>query len=111
MGQKKIKRGKTEGHYVNPELEEVDEDRSFELESDEDTNEILLVHHYRRKWGDEMDSDVEHGLNLEEAKDLVAILVQWIEMTELKLKVISKVVEKATPIPIEGNPLKDNPVQ
>jgi hypothetical protein len=106
MGQKKIKRSKVEGTYVDPELEEVDEERAFEIEADEETNEILLVHHYRRKWGDDFDSDVEHGLNLQEAKNLVSVILRWIDMEETRLKSIIGIPDKSTPIPIEGNPMQ-----
>jgi hypothetical protein len=106
---KKIKRKPTGTVYIDPELEEVGEERAFEIELDEETNEILMVHHYRRKWGDEMDSDVEHGLNVEEAGALVVVLLDLIQI--LTDKANASLVEKATPEPIEGNPMKDNPVQ
>ena len=103
---KKIKRKPIGTPYVDPELEEVGEERAFEIELDEETNEILLVNHYRRKWGDPMDSDTEHGLNIEEASELVVVLMSMIDHIKAKL-----LVEKITPEPVEGNPMKDNPVQ
>jgi hypothetical protein len=114
---KKIKRSKTGPPPVDPNLEEVDEDRAFAVEYDEDDNEAVLVNHYRRKWGDGFDSDVEHRLNIEEAKALVAVLIQIIDIMikkandERLLLLAEKLVEKSTPELIEGNPLKDNPVQ
>lgn len=101
---KKIKRSKTEGTYVDPNLEEVEEDRAFEIEYDEETNEILLVHHYRRKWGDDFEGDVEHGMNISEAKELVVVMLRLIDLMDSRLRVTIK--EKSTPIPIEGNPLQ-----
>mgnify|MGYP001618019004 CR=1 FL=1 len=106
---KKIKRKPSSGEYVDPNLEVVDEDRAFEIELDEELNEIVLVHHYRRKWGDEFDADVEHGLNMDEARALVGALVTLMEVIDQKMK--AELVEKATPIPVEGNPLKNNTVQ
>jgi hypothetical protein len=103
---KKIKRKPTGIPYVDPELEEVGEDRAFEIELDEETKEILFVHHYRRIWGDEFDADVEHGLNMEEAMEVVNVMINM--MDEIKK---STVVEKLTPEPIEKNPMKDNSVQ
>jgi hypothetical protein len=98
---KKIKRKPIGAPYVDPELEEVGEDRAFEMELDEETNEILFVHHYRRKWGDEFDSDVEHGLNMEEAAEVVNVMINM--MDEVKKKLL---VEKVTLTPIEGNPMQ-----
>ena len=103
---KKIKRKPMGAAFIDPELEEVGEERAFELELDEETNEILFVHHYRRAWGDDMDADVEHGLNMEEAGEVVGVMLNMIDDVKKRL-----LVEKATPEPIEGNPLKDNPVQ
>jgi hypothetical protein len=105
---KKIKRNPTE--YVDPNLEEVDEDRAFEVELDDETNEIVFVHHYRRKWGDGFDADVEHGMNIEEAGQLVAVMLSMIqEIQEKSHKEL--LVEKSTPDVKESNPLKDNPTQ
>jgi hypothetical protein len=98
---KKIKRKPTGPPMVDPKLEEVGEDRAFEIELDEETNEIIFVYHYRRKWGDDMDGDVEHGLNMEEAMEMVNVMITMIDETKKRL-----LVEKATPIPIEGNPMQ-----
>jgi hypothetical protein len=103
---KKIKRKPTGVPFIDPELEEVGEERAFEIELDEETNEIVFVHHYRRIWGDEMDADVEHGLNMEEAMEVVNVMIVMMDSVKKKL-----LVEKATLVPIEGNPMKDNPVQ
>ena len=99
---KKIKkRAKVSGEYVDPELEEVSDDRGFEVELDEDTNEIIFVHHYRRKWGDEFEADTEHALNMDEAGELIGVMVSMMEHVKSKL-----LVEKSTPTPIEGNPMQ-----
>ena len=50
---KKLK--KMAKQIIDLNLEEVDEEHSFEIEYDEETNEVLLVHHYRRQWGDGFD--------------------------------------------------------
>lgn len=113
MGQKKIKRSKTGIPAVDPNLEEVDEERAFEIEIDEDEKEVVLVHHYRRMWGDEMDADVEHCLNVQEAGEFIGALINAIDVIQ-KLTVAERdaqLVEKATILPEEKNPLKDNTVQ
>lgn len=97
---KKIKRKPMGVPFVDPQLEEVGEDRAFEIEMDEETNDVVLVYHYRRAWGDELEGDVEHILNVEEASDLVGVLTRMID--EIKGRLL---VEKATPTPIEHNPL------
>jgi hypothetical protein len=100
MGQKKIKkRGKSSGEYVDPNLDEVDEDRGFEVELDEESNEIVFIYHYRRKWEDQFDADIEHILNMEEANSLIGAMLNMIEIVKNKV-----IVEKSTPIPVEGNP-------
>jgi len=103
---KKIKRKPTGAPYIDPELEEVGEERAFEIELDEETKEILFVHHYRRKWGDEMDSDVEHGLNMEEAMEVVNVMINMIDVIKQNI-----VVDKVLPLTEEKNPMKDNSVQ
>ena len=110
---KKIKKRPTGPEPVDPNLEEVGEERAFEIELDEEMNEIVIVNHYRRSWGDEFDADVEHGLNLKEAKDLMNVLYRMTEALETKamLQAATKVEEKSSPCLIEKNPLKDNPVQ
>jgi hypothetical protein len=110
MGQKKIKRSKTGSTEVDPNLAEVDEERAMEFDIDEEEKEIVLVHHYRRKWGDEVDADIDHLYTVEAAEELVSVLIRMIE--ELKrLKIIERderllQISKLTPIPIEGNPLQ-----
>jgi hypothetical protein len=106
MAKKIKKRAKTGSEFIDPLLEEVEADRAFEVELDEETNEIIFVHHYRRKWGDEFEADIEHGLNMEEASELVGIMIMMIEAVKMKL-----LVDKSTLTPIEKNPMKDNPVQ
>lgn len=117
MGQKKIKRSKTEGIYIDPSLEQVEEDRAFDIEYDEEDNEAVLVNHYRRKWDDGFDADVEHRLNIEEAKALVAVLNELIELmikvetSRMVERIGDKLQEKSTILPVEKNPLKDNLMQ
>lgn len=110
MAKKVKRRPDTSNAVVDPELEEVGEERAFEVELDEETNEIVFVHHYRRKWDDEFDADVEHGLNIEEAGQLIGLMLNMIEaMNEKKRR--TALVEKSTPDVKESNPLKDNPTQ
>jgi len=108
MGQKKIKRKPTGSPIIDPKLDEVDEDRAMEFDIDEESKEIIIVHHYRRKWGDEMDGDIDHIYTIEEAGELIGVLAHMIE--DVKKMIAAErdalLVEKATPIPIEGNPLQ-----
>jgi hypothetical protein len=109
---KKIKRKPTGMPYVDPMLDKVDEDRAMEFDIDEETKEIIIVHHYRRKWGDEMDADIDHIYTIEEAGELISVLVNMIEtvknMDEMNMVAIrdALLVEKSTPTPIEGNPMQ-----
>lgn len=91
-------------------LEDVGEDRAFEVELDEEAEEIVMVHHYRRKWQDDFDADIEHVLTLEEAEDLVSTLVQMTEILRKARmeKAIETVGEKSTIEPIEKNPMQGN---
>lgn len=107
---KKIKKRPVSSEPVDPNLEEVGEERAFEIELDEEANEVVFVNHYRRKWDDGFDADVEHGLNLEEAKELMGVLFSMIETLERKLEV-TKLIEKSTVFPVEKNPMRDNSVQ
>lgn len=102
---KKIKKRPNQSREVeDPNLESVDEDRAFEVWLDEETEEIVNVHHYRRKFGDEFEADIEHALNLDEAKQYVMCLLGFIESLEkLRLK-SDKVEEKQLPELVEGNP-------
>lgn len=106
---KKIKRSKTAAEYVDPNLEDVGEERAAEIEYDEDTRETLFVFHYRRKWGDDFDSDIEHGYTMEETRELIVVLMNIVD-EDSKRVMTEKLVEKSTPEPIEKNPLKDNRV-
>jgi hypothetical protein len=105
---KKIKRSKTGAPAVDPNLEDVGEDRAMEFDIDEETKEIIIVHHYRRKWGDEFDSDTEHIYTLSEVKDLVSILIRL--MDEVQRMMVAErdalLIHKSTPNLIEGNPLQ-----
>jgi hypothetical protein len=103
---KKIKRSKIEGVYKDPNLEEVGEERAFEIELDDETNEVIFVNHYRQKWGDGFDADIEHGFNIVEAEQIVIVIMQMIKY--LKEKNIATVAEKVTINPTEGNPLQNN---
>jgi hypothetical protein len=101
MAKKIKKRPKTSETIEDPNLDEVGEDRSFEMELDEETNEIVFVCHYRHKWGDELDGDVEHIFNMEEAMNIVSWLTDAITSVRNRL-----MIEKATMVPIEGNPMQ-----
>lgn len=104
---KKIKRRPdNSGPVVDTELEEVGEERAFELELDEETKEVIFVHHYRRVWGDTFDADVEHGLNMEEAMEVVNVMLNMIEVVKKKT-----IKEKVLEFSEEKNPMRDNPVQ
>ena len=109
---KKIKRSKTGAPAVDPNLDEVDEDRAMEFDIDEESKEIIILHHYRRKWGDEFDADVDHIYTVEEAGSLISVLLNLIEEVKhmMAIERDALLVEKSTPIPIEKNPLKDNRV-
>lgn len=105
---KKIKRKPIGSPYIDPNLEEVGEDRGMEFDIDEETKEIIIVHHYRRKWGDDFDADIDHMYTIEEAGQLINVLVNMIEDVN-KIIMIERdeiLVKKSTPIPIEGNPLQ-----
>jgi len=106
---KKIKKRRSDPpmHDIeDPELEVVEEDRKFEVDFDEETNEALLVYHYRRKWGDEFDADVEHALDINECNQLVLTLLSILE--KQKMIIMSDVQEKSTPELHEGNPIKES---
>lgn len=94
-------------------LEDVGEERAFEIELDEETQEVIFVYHYRRKFGDDFDADIEHGMVLEEVFELTNTLIQMMEeLKKLRLaQVAATVVEKPTIDPVEKNPMKDNPTQ
>ena len=108
MGKKLKKIAK---QIIDPNLEEVDEEHSFEIEYDEETNEVLLVHHYRRQWGDGFDADVEHAYDIEQNTGLINELMEVLE--QQKQAVINKaiaaglLIQKSTPEMIEGNPGTD----
>jgi hypothetical protein len=104
---KKIKkqRPKTSEEIPDPNLDEVGEDRGFEIEEDEETNEVVFVMHYRRKWGDDIDTDTEHALNYEEAGEMVGAVIQIMERIKNRV-MMRNALEKSTPVPIEGNPMK-----
>lgn len=105
MGKKVKKLAK---QIIDPNLEEVDEEHSFEIEYDEETNEVLLVHHYRRQWGDGFDADVEHAYDIEQNTGLISELMEILEKQKQKVIdfAIAKglIIEKSTPELIEGNP-------
>jgi hypothetical protein len=113
MAKKIKKRPSTSVVQVDPNLEEVGEERAFEVELDEEACEVVFVNHYRTKWGDGFDADTEHGLNLDEAKQLMGVLFKMISYIEeiLKSEVAAALEEKTTIDPIEKNPMKDNSVQ
>ena len=106
MSSKKVK--KMAKQVVDPNLEEVDEEHAFEIYYDDETNEAILVHHYRRQWGDGFDSDVEHAYDIEQNTRLIGDLMEI--LGQQKKAVINKaiaaglIVEKSTPSIEEGNP-------
>lgn len=108
MGKKLKKQAK---QTIDPNLEEVSEEHAFEVEYDEETNEVVMVHHYRRHWGDGFDADIEHGLDIEENAQLMNMLTEILEQQKKKVidLAITKglLIEKSTPITIEGNPSQD----
>ena len=79
------------------------EEEGFDIELDEETLEVVLIHHYRRKWGHELDADIEHRMNMEEAMQLVVTVLQMIEIVRNKV-----IQEKVLVVPEEGNPLQNN---
>lgn len=108
---KKIKKRPVSAEPVDPNLEDVGEERAFEVEIDEELGEIIFVNHYRRKWEDGFDADVEHGLNIDEAKALMGVLFSMINVLERNAMMKAQLEQKSTPEPVEKNPLKDNSVQ
>lgn len=106
MGKKVIKKRPNTGpETLDPWLEDVGEDRQFEIDEDEEQNLIVFVHHYRHKFGDGFDADMEHALNYEEANEVVGIMITLMErMKDRILKAAEKV--KVVPEPKEGNPLQ-----
>ena len=106
---KKIKKKAMPAPTNDPRLEAVGEDRAFEIEFDEETNEVVFVHHYRQQWGDGFDADVEHGLNLQENNDLICTLLQLLERQ--KNKAASLLPHVPTPAIEEGNPAQGPKMQ
>ena len=92
----------------DPNLEEVTEDRAMEIEYDEETNEAVIVHHYRRQWGDGFDADVEHGFSIEENSDLIGTLMSILNAQKQHALVLvateTALTEKSTLSPIEKLP-------
>lgn len=107
MGQKKIKK-KTIMSTVDPNLDDVDEERQKEIFYDEETNEVVIVHHYRRQWGDEFDADVDELLNIEENNEFIVILLRLLEQQRKHPSFQKLIVEKCTPELKESNPLQNN---
>lgn len=105
---KKIKK-KAPSPTNDSRLEQVDQERAFEIEYDEELNEVVFVHHYRYQWGDGFDADVEHGLNLQETNDLIITLLQLLEVQKKKAGVA--VPEVVAPTGEEGNPLQGPKMQ
>lgn len=109
MGNKHVKKKKGLAPTQDPYLEPVDEDREFEVEYDEETNEVVFVMHYRRHWGDDMDADVEHGLTMEDNNSLICSLMDILEVQKSRiLQQQGTVLEaKSTPELVEGNPVRE----
>jgi hypothetical protein len=106
---KKIKK-KRNDPYVDRNAEQgISEDRAFEIEYDEETNEVILVHHYRVEWGDGFTADVEHCLNINENNDLICELLVWLDIQKKKaMELVGDLVQKSTPELVEGNPIKES---
>lgn len=104
---KKIKQQK---QIIDPQLEDVGEERAFETEFDEETNEVVIIHHYRRQWGDEFDADIEQLLNIEENTELISILMEYLgeQKKRLMLQAVEQglIVGKSTPEVKESNPME-----
>lgn len=107
MGQKKIKR-KAVAPTVDPNLDEVDEDRQKEIFYDEETNDVVITHHYRRQWGDDFDADVDELLNIQENNELIVVLLGLLQKQREHPSFVNLITEKSTPETQEGNPLKSN---
>ena len=109
---KKLK--KMAKQIVDPNLEVVDEEHAFEIYYDDETNEAILVHHYRRNWGDEFDADVEHGYDIEQNTRLINNLMDI--LGQQKKSVINKaisvglLIEKSPPSIEEGNPAQGHKI-
>lgn len=94
-----MRRKKMEGMAVDPNLEEVGDNRGIGMFVNPDTKEVIFACHYRRKWGDQFDADIDHVYSLDEIKQMTITLLGFIEILSTV-----EVPEKATPVPIEGNP-------
>lgn len=105
MAKKIKKRANSVLEVQDPELEEVDENRQFEIEEDEETNEVIFVHHYRRRFGDNFEADVEHAMNYEEAGEMVGIVTQIMDRIQSRV-MLANAVGKIVPESKEGNPLQ-----
>lgn len=97
-------RKKVEGAYVDPHLAKVEEPRGIEIVFDEENYEVVFVCHYRRKWGDEFDADIDHGYTLEATNRMILVLMEMVERLSLKVMEQTGLIEKSTPEPKEGNP-------
>lgn len=110
---KKIK--KQAKQIEDPNLELIDEEHAFAIEYDEETNEAVLVHHYRRQWGDGFSADVEHGYNVEQNTNLINELLVILELQKQKVLqnaiAAGLIVEKSTPELKEGNPMNKEKIK
>jgi hypothetical protein len=111
MGQKKIKK-KMILPTNDPKLDDVDEDRQKEIFYDEDTNEVVIIHHYRRQWGDGFDADIDELLNIEENNEFIVVLLSFLERQKQYLSRMKESMEKNLPVVStielkETNPMKE----
>lgn len=104
---KKIKkqRSKISEEVEDPNLDDVGEERGFEIEEDEETNEVVFVMHYRRKWGDSFDADTEHAMNYEEAGNMIGQVVSIMESIKNRV-MMEQAMIKVVPKVKEGNPMQ-----
>lgn len=104
MGKKKIKhKMKMETEPIDPNLDEVDEDRKLEIDYDEETNETLIICHYRRRWGDGFDADIDHALNPAETNQVILLLMSILE--QQKACVLDKIAKSTLELK-ETNPMQ-----
>jgi len=103
---KKIKKKKMPAPTVDPNLDDVDETRQKEIFYDEETNEVVITHHYRRNWGDGFDADVDELLDAEENAELIGVLSRLLLQQKTVIEANSVPLPKVSTKELqEGNPL------
>lgn len=81
---RKIK--KVEESVTSTENYDDNEESPFEIFLDAETNEVVIMNIYRKKWGDEIDYESEQVFTYEEAKDLLNALVKLVDEMEYQAK-------------------------